>query len=917
MTVSNQNIPNDFSVPLMRFMPSKTPGPKAALALWLMLFCLFAEPAPAAVYNLHLVTDNAPDYTDLPSFVASATDAWKTPQEKCIAIWRWGRRSRRQTSCATEDGRLIWDPILHYNSYGAMNCGVISSLNIAAWLQLGYRARYVQLGDHTVSEVSWDDGQTWHLFDSSMSVFCYNHNGQVASCQEILESHACELSGGQAEPGHYYLYHSAPQCASHPGPTGWRCAGDQPVGYNRTLAEGASSYTSGFSIDRYCQYARSGHRYVLNLRAGESYTRYWHPLDDARAGGDVAANDPDYFRPMANGSDPDDQHGLNNLRGNGVWQFEPELSGASRARLFYDFSGLADPAAPGPHLHPIQSGRAYAVFEISAANVITSMQIEARGLAATEADHLRLSVSRDACLHWTQVWESTRPGPQAIQVHLREPVAGGVQCWIKVEMEAAETARNAGLDKLHVTTTTQLDRRTLPALTLGSNEVLLRADAQVPTVELWPALHAGHDKETAFAEDHVFSADQPDGMYKATLGAGVNNQPCSVTWRVPVPDEIADVTFDTVSTVRNSHSYVSLQYSWNGRDFTEFHRNASDGFPFDQQFSRTFTCAEIPRTARDAYFRAVFFCTGGAATYNMPGLQDVLIQVHHRAPDLTFQPLEVTYNWTEHRETGDITRSHTELVRSFPHRYEVNVAGRRDPTMNWVRIRPQSSRGETDGSRSGYSDGVDVGPGFEFPKVAYRWAQSVSLGKPYTASRPSSTASGNPDRDGRELTNGRVIAPTDEMGSKAVQEATAFWDAGAPVTFVLDLEQARPIAGLRVTTHQPNARFCHPKIVQVAVSGDGEHWQPAGVIHHDDLWKPPGDYEPWEHDDDPSYAELPAGGRLAYSFPLAFPQPISGRYVKLVCAPLDGKGMGLSEIQAFEKVDVVPWPKEIALVEKR
>ena len=127
---------------------------------FVLLFCVsvFSPQAEAAVYNLHLVTDNVPDYTDIQSLVHSSTAAWQTPQDKCIAVWQWGRRSRRQTSCAVEGGRYILDPILHYNSYGAMNCGIISSLNVSSWVNLGYRARYIQLGDHTVSEVSWDDG---------------------------------------------------------------------------------------------------------------------------------------------------------------------------------------------------------------------------------------------------------------------------------------------------------------------------------------------------------------------------------------------------------------------------------------------------------------------------------------------------------------------------------------------------------------------------------------------------------------------------------------------------------------------------------------------------------------------------------------------------------------------------------------
>jgi hypothetical protein len=79
-------------------------------------------PAEAQVYNLHLVTDNQPDYTDMKSFVDSSTGTWRTPEEKAIAVWRWGRRSRRQLSCSREGTRYIFDPILNYNSYGALNC---------------------------------------------------------------------------------------------------------------------------------------------------------------------------------------------------------------------------------------------------------------------------------------------------------------------------------------------------------------------------------------------------------------------------------------------------------------------------------------------------------------------------------------------------------------------------------------------------------------------------------------------------------------------------------------------------------------------------------------------------------------------------------------------------------------------------
>ncbi|NQU22121.1 MAG: hypothetical protein HQ567_12630 [Candidatus Nealsonbacteria bacterium] len=870
--------------------------------------------AEAAVYNLHLVTDNQPDYTDFDSFIESVTGKWKTPQEKCIAIWRWGRRSRRQTSCATDDGRLIWDPILHYNSYGTMNCGVISGLNIAAFLRLGYEARYVQLGDHTVSEVSWDEGKSWHLFDSSMSFFCYNHEGEVASCQEIKDSHACELSGGKSEPGHYYLYHGAPQCVSHLGPDAWRCAADQPVAYKRTLINGASSYTGGFSVSRYTQYGRFGRRYTLNLLPHQSYTRYWKPLD--RDNPDVTdQNKPDYYRPLR-GLDPDEQHGLNNIRGNGVWVFEPDLGDADCRKLLYDFQGVETrtQSGAGPNLHPAKAGEpASVVFKVSAANVITSMRIDGKGVRSGAGDGFRVFVSRTAGIRWTPVWQSQRTGSQDFRLKLRDEVAGVTECLVKVEMAAVGKNTDVGLDALKLTTVTQLNRRTLPKLTLGTNRVRLSADQQMESTLLWPPLHAGRYRETVFRQDRVYGTEEPDGIYKATLGPAINGEECSATWRLEVPTDVTGVTYGVVATNRSSASYVSLRHSFDGENFGEFFRKSDGNFPFDKQVVHSVDASPAPRQptpgdARRAYLQCAFFCRGGAATYGMDGIQDLWIQVEHEPRDVRFEPFEVTYHWTEHRPSGDVTRSHTELVESLPHEYAINTAGFRDPTMNWVRMNLRGYGPARNEAAYGYSDGEDVGPDFEHPVVTYAWGKNLAREKPYTASRPSSTAAKNPDTDGRELTNGIIVAPTDHTTSDTVQAATAFWAAGEPVTFVVDLGSPQSTAGVRLSTHQPSLDFCHPARVEIAVSSDGKTWKPAGTIRHNDLWQPPGDYEPWEHDDDPSYDELPAGGRLAYSFPLVFDKRLSGRYVRFRCTPLEGKGLGLSELEVFDRVDVRPWP---------
>ena len=133
------------------------------------------------------------------------------------------------------------------------------------------------------------------------------------------------------------------------------------------------------------------------------------------------------------------------------------------------------------------------------------------------------------------------------------------------------------------------------------------------------------------------------------------------------------------------------------------------------------------------------------------------------------------------------------------------------------------------------------------------------------------------------------------------------------MTFTVDLGQRQSIAGVRVTSHQPNARYCHPAVVEVGVSQDGEIWHAAGQIRHDDVFHPPGDFEPWEHDDNPKYDDLPAGGRLAYSYPCVFDHALVGRYVRFVCTPLEKRGIGLSELSVYGQAEQQPWPNEIAL----
>ena len=128
----------------------------------IFLSLLLAAPRPEAPppgsettgadYNVTLVTDSAPDFTDVESYLRSVTSQYPTPQEKAIGVWRWSQRLRKQTSYPTEGGHPVNDPILFFTSYGYTMCGIISGVNNGLWLNLGWKAHYVQLGDHTVCE---------------------------------------------------------------------------------------------------------------------------------------------------------------------------------------------------------------------------------------------------------------------------------------------------------------------------------------------------------------------------------------------------------------------------------------------------------------------------------------------------------------------------------------------------------------------------------------------------------------------------------------------------------------------------------------------------------------------------------------------------------------------------------------------
>lgn len=811
--------------------------------------------APAATYNVTLVTDSAPDFTDVASYLASVSGQYATPQEKAIGVWRWSQRLRKQTGVPEEEGQEVIDPILFFTSYGYTNCGIISGIDNSLWLNLGWQAHYVQLGDHTVSEASWDGGATWHMFDNSMSFYCFNDAGQVASVREI-----------EGNP-RFYLERFAPGVGTNPvrgldDQQGWRAGADRPAEYERTLAHGMSSFLPPNEINEDHLAIRWGRRYVLNLRPGESYTRFWTPLDAGRP-------DSRYYRPL-DGKDVDEASGDFNIRGTGVWRYAPDVRDpAARAHVYSESGVRWTPAGV--------RGPGSAVFKVSAANVVTSARLSLTGTG------LAVAVSRDAGITWTPV--AVERGEAVIL----DPVAGVTEYLVRMSLRGGGSL----LAALSIETLTQLHRASLPRLVRGPNRIQVRMGSQVDTITLAPPLTGGRHR-TSIESGENGEVNPHPYFNVPSLRTAVRGRPGRVTWKVESPTAITGAEYGGNVSVNADGCRVSLQHSWDGRTFVEDARKEGRILPYDLVVN--VPVDDPPAGARAVWFRYEFETPRDTERWKFAGIASALMTVHRRPRVDGSAKLAVTYCWVEHRESGDVERMHTERVTSSAYEYTVNVGGFRDPSMKWVRVEPAGAAGMT-----GYSDGADVGPGDKAAWLGYRWGRDLALGKPYVFVGAQDDR--NPDGGG-DLTDG-VIAPPDTYVSAKWMPTNVMFARDVAPAVTVDLGGSLSVSAIRVHANQDSRlHLTFPQRIAVETSTDGSAFVPAGSAGFNQVFEPPSDFVPWELDDSPRFDDLPAGGRLAYAYRVLFDQPVTARYVRVTCAPRPGWGIVLSEVEVFDAVQV-------------
>ena len=851
---------------------------------WIVLLLLAAVcggGVRADVYNLKVVTDASPDYSDTDSMIHSIASRWPTPKEKLWAMFYFNHVARRQTAPMQLHGMALTDPIRQFNDYGYTMCSTIAGINCSIWDAMGLKTRYWDISLHTVSEVFYDG--RWHMYDNSMSALYTLCDGRtIAGVEDIGKAGACEASGGKTEPGHVAKYHCLNATSPNGFLTGADCARDLDQEYRCFNPNGLKYRYYFYDWDR-------GHRYILNLRRAESYTRHYKSLGD----------DAEFYVPN-NGKDPDAVNRRYRIRGNGLWTFKPELTPAGFDKAVHDSRNVS----PGPSgLEPAKPGiPGVAVFKVQSANVTTSQVIRAAFSRKTDTDRAGISVSTNNGLKWTEVWKAESTGELPAEIKLVEEVNGAYETLIRVELLAARAQQDCVLRSLNVQTITMLNSKTQPRLNLGKNVIYVGAGDQTDSIVLWPELQAGKYKEDIVDEKNVVSTPKHPG-YQGTVHPKLPGEDAYLVYRLDAPRDLTRVTFGGRFYNRAPKGRCELLYSLDaGKTWTRCWSLTDTKPPWDVIHYET---VDVPKGHRAVWIKYLMNTTrpspSGCSIYA------VRMEANHLPTGAAFQPVEVTFNWSEPQaDRTPVQRSHTKLVDKLPAKYTINVGGADHPVMNWLRINAHGAAGSGDAVAAGdvkygYSDGKDAG-GKKFVGRWVTYGKNLAVGRAYTCSAPSETNWGAGDPHRTKLTDG-VAGPPYAGGTS--YRSGAIFKGGTNPAITVDLGEPTACAAFGMNFHgYPWWDALAGEVqdrVEVLTSLDGSVYTSQGSLQTDLRWK-----------DLPVNHIWPDEERITgHTFRLIPKEPIRARYVRYKVT--NKRFFDCTELEVLDSIRFEPFELRIAL----
>lgn len=807
----------------------------------------------------------------------SITGKWETPEEKCWAMFYWNHIARRQTTPMQLHGMALTDPIRQFNDYGYAMCSTISGINCSIWDAMGLKARYWDISNHTVSEVEYGGG--WHMYDNSMSAIYTLCDGKtIAAVSDIGQSLGCEASEGRVEPGHVAKYH----CLMGTSPRGFLTGADTI----RSLDKEYRCFNpNGLKYRSYFYDWDRGHRYILNLRENESYTRQYKPL----------GNSVEFYVPN-NGKDPEAVNTRYRIRGNGEWEFQPQLEPGIFTQYLHAQSGIKAVAGKGLVAEkPGQKGEA--VFKVNGANVITSLKLAGSIAGSRSKDGASIAVSTSHGLTWKEVWRSGGIGEEKAELTLVEEVNGAYEVLVKVSLLGEQKDSMPSLKQIAFTTRTMLNSKTQPQLKLGKNTIYVGAGEQSESIVVWPDLRGEKYKPHVVEERNIRTAKEHPG-YMGVMFAEKPGVPGHVVFRVDAPREITSVTYGGRLYNRAPGAHIDFLHSFDeGKTWVQSYSLTNRAQPWD--VIRYETIKSVPTGTRSVLFKYVLEAEeAGAAAVS---LYAVRMEVNHRPATAEFKPMEVTFNWSERQEDYTVVeRSHTEIVAKLPHRFTINVAGADHPVMNSLRL---SLGGEPTVKVAGIRQ--DKGEKFVPKWVSY--GKNLAAGKKYTVSVPSNDQWGAGDPEGKKLTDAIVGPPY--AGGTAPTFALC-WNKGQEAVITVDLGEVQECAAFRIHVGAgwPWWDALKGEIkdkVELHTSTDGSNFTSHGFFNFNLRWKdlPVNHFWPDE--------EVIAG----HNFELVPSRPVTAKFVRYRVQP--ERSVIVSEVEALASRETKPFDLRLALPDER
>ena len=485
-----------------------------------------------------------------------------------------------------------------------------------------------------------------------------------------------------------------------------------------------------------------GHRYILNLRDGEVYTRYYHRLDadspNAVAQGkankkDQYLADPAYYVPNGrnNGDiDPESRNPRYHIRGNGIRQWTPPLTAASLPAVAYSVAGLQAISPAG--VEPSEADKpGEIIFKVEGTNVITSLKINAALVRQTVDDVAAITVSTDGGWSWKNVYPTPGPdtttgtGPATrqtpvklafinvsaqplfpstetaqtpVKLNLVNKVNGSYDVLVRVQLQAKNKATDAQLKSIAFETITEVNAKTQPKLNLGKNTIYVGAGEQTESIVFTPDLRKGKFEQYAAEIRNLTSVTSADSGRYALLYIDDAASPKGwVDFKIDSPTDITSFTYGGRMCIRAPKSGVELSHSFDdGKTWIVSKEYFTTEAPWDNVNYQTVT--DIPPHTRSVQFR--YFLYSNEGTPAMCGLYSVRMEVQHKLADPTIgsgpatKPMEVTFAWKERQEdyTQLIPRSHTQLVDKLPFTYTIDVGGFDQPVMDSLTVNLKGAR---------------------------------------------------------------------------------------------------------------------------------------------------------------------------------------------------------------------------------